>query len=283
MSKSRGLSVLLAVVISPFLTSNSSLGQTLNCLDSTASENQAAQHELDEGIEAYRNATYAEAISHFQKATDLAPCMIAARRYLATAQAQNVVPALSTPDNLKTAQQAIANFQLVLAQDLHDINSLKQVAGIYFNTNRLDQAREWQKKVLTEDSHAPEAAYTIGVIDWTKAHVNALNALKTIGLMDDGEGNSQAPPEILSAIRAQNSALIAEAMQYLTQAIADRPNYADAMAYLNLVYRRKADTDYDNPALRVEDVATAKEWNRRSMAARQENDKGANTDSSQPQ
>src|SRR3569833_867581 len=133
MSKSRGLSVLLAVVISPFLTSNSSLGQTLNCLDSTASENQAAQHELDEGIEAYRNATYAEAISHFHKATDLAPCMIAARRYLATAQAQNVVPAHSTPDNLETAHQAIANFQLVLAQDLHDINSLKQVAGIYFN------------------------------------------------------------------------------------------------------------------------------------------------------
>lgn len=271
MSKSRCLSVALAALMWPLFAPSSSLGQTLNCLGSTASDNPSALEELNQGVDSYKNARYGEAISHFQKATDLAPCMTAARAYLATAQAQNVIPALSTPDNLKTAEQAIANFQLVLAQNPHDINSLKQVAGIYFSTNRLDEAREWQKKVLMEDPHEPEAEYTIGVIEWTKAHLNALNALKTIGLMDDGEGNSQAPPEVLAAIKAQNTGLIAEAMQYLTQAIADHPNYADAMVYLNLVYRRKADIDYDNPAVRDEDVVKATEWNRKSVAARETN------------
>ena len=256
----------LALVWSLFAT-DPSLGQTLNCLGS--SDNPAAEEQINQGVEAYKNAKYAEAISLFQKATDLAPCMTAARAYLATAQAQNVVPALSTPDNLETADQAIANFQLVLAQNPHDVNSLKQVAAVYFNTKRLDDAREWQKKVLMEDPRVPEAAYTIGVIDWTEVHLNTLNALKTVGLEDDGEGNSQAPPEVLAAIKAQNTDLIAEAMQYLTQAIADHPNYADAMVYLNLVYRRKADTDYDNPAVRDEDVAKATEWNRKSVAARE--------------
>lgn len=247
--------------------------------------NPAAEEEIARGIELFKNARYADAISHFQRATDLAPCMTTARSYLATAQAQNVVPALDTPDNLKVAEQAIANFQLVLAENPHDVNGLKQVAGIYYNTKRLDQAREWQKKVLDEDPHDANAAYTIGVIDWTKAHMNALNALKNIGLQDDGEGNAQAGSEVLAIIKQQNTDLVAEAMEYLQQALADRPNHADAMAYMNLVYRRKADTDYDNPALRNEDIAMAKQWATKSMQTREENEKRnqAQSDQARPQ
>ena len=55
-----------------------------------------------------------------------------AKTYLATALAQNVVPGLDTPENLKTAQQAIDIFKEVLAKDPNDVNSLKQIAGIYF-------------------------------------------------------------------------------------------------------------------------------------------------------
>ena len=195
-----------------------------------------------------------------------------ARAYLATAQAQNVVPGLNTPDNLKMADQAIANFQIVLKQNPHDVNSLKQVAGIYFSVKKFEEARGWQKKVLVENAHDYEASYTIGVIDWTLAHQNALKALSSIGLLDDGEGNTKATPDVLALIKQQNSDLIAEAMQFLTQAIADNPNYDDAMAYLNLIYRRKADIDYDNPPLRDEDVAKAREWAQKAMSTRKQNE-----------
>jgi cytochrome c-type biogenesis protein CcmH/NrfG len=60
-----------------------------------------------------------------------------AKSYLATALAQNVVPGLDTPDNLKTAQQAIDIFQEVLAKDPHDVNSMKQIAGI------ISASRSW--------------------------------------------------------------------------------------------------------------------------------------------
>ena len=56
-------------------------------------------------------------MSHFEKAASLNPCNNIARVYLATAQAQNVVPGLDTPDNLKIADQAIANFQMVFSQN----------------------------------------------------------------------------------------------------------------------------------------------------------------------
>ena len=260
-------------------------GQTLNCSGTSASDNPAARDQINQGVKAYRSARYDEAMAYFGKATQLAPCLTIARMYLATAQAQNVIPALNTPDNLKIAEQAIANFQIVLAQDPHDVNSLKAVAGIYFSVKRQDDAREWQMKVLSENPKDPEAAYTIGVIDWTQAQSNALKALTAVGLLDDGEGNAKAPLEVLAAIKQQNSALIAEAMQYLTAAIADRPDYDDAMAYLNLAYRRKADTDYDDPAHRDEDIAEAKEWSRKAMLVRKENErrKLAQPDLSLPQ
>lgn len=199
-----------------------------------------ADEELSRGVDAYKAARYDEAVGHFRKAAELAPDSTTTKQYLATALAQNVVPSLNTPDNLKTAQQAIDVFQPLLIINPNDVNSMKQVAGVYVAIKELDDARTWQKRVLDEDPHDPEAAYTIGVIDWEQAHKNALEALQSVGLQDDGEGNTRAPADLLESIRVTNNAsLIDEAMQYLSQAIADRPDYDDAMAYLNLVYAER--------------------------------------------
>src|SRR5215469_4729724 len=89
-----------------------------------------ARDQLNKGVDAYKNAHYEEAIDHFQRATQLDPTLPMAKTYLATALAQNVVPGLDTPDNLKNANQAISIFQEVLAKDPNDVNSMKQIAGI---------------------------------------------------------------------------------------------------------------------------------------------------------
>ncbi len=173
----------------------------------------AARDQLNKGVEAYKSARYEEAIGHFQKATELDPSLPMAKTYLATALAQNVVPGLDTPDNLKTAQQAISIFQEVLAKDPNDVNSMKQIAGIYFSIKKLDDAKDWQKKVLAVDPKDPEAAYTIGVIDWTLAHENALKALGPGGRNDDGEGNVKAPKKVHGEIKSENGPLVDEGLQ----------------------------------------------------------------------
>lgn len=232
----------------------------------------AARDQLNKGVDAYKSARYEEAIGHFQKATELDPSLPMAKSYLATALAQNVVPGLDTPENLKTAQQAISMFQEVLAKDPNDVNSMKQIAGIYFSIKKFPEAKEWQKKVLTADPKDAEAAYTIGVIDWTLAHENTLKALVPVGVNDDGEGNVKAPKKVMQDLAAQNKPLVEEGLQYLNQAIQNRPNYDDAMAYLNLTYRRKADVDYGNNDAVKQDVAQAKEWSAKAMGTRKENE-----------
>jgi tetratricopeptide (TPR) repeat protein len=232
----------------------------------------AARAELNKGVDAYKGAHYEDAINHFQRATMLDPSLPMAKGYLATALGQNVVPGLLTPDNLKTAQQAIDIFQEVLAKDPHDVNSMKQVAGIEFSVKRLDEAKAWQKRALQEDPKDPEAAYTVGVIDWMQAHQNTLSALATAGLNDDGDGNVKAPKKIMDDLKDQNAPLVQEAMQYLNQALENRPTYDDAMSYMNLVYRAKANLDYGNADAVKADLDTAKDWSSKSMGTRKENE-----------
>ena len=231
-----------------------------------------ARDQLNKGVDAYKSARYEEAIGHFQKATELDPSLPMAKSYLATALAQNVVPGLDTPENLQTAQQAISIFQEVLDRDPRDVNSMKQIAGIYFSIKKLDDAKTWQKKVLNEDPKDPEAAYTVGVIDWTQAHLNALRELVPAGVTDDGEGNVKAPKKVMEGLKQENAPLVDEGLQYLNQAMANRANYDDAMSYMNLIYRRKADVDFGDADAVKADVAAAKDWSSKAMGTRKENE-----------
>jgi tetratricopeptide (TPR) repeat protein len=235
-----------------------------------------ARDQLNKGVDAYKNAHYEEAIDHFQRATQLDPTLPMAKTYLATALAQNVVPGLDTPENLKTANQSISIFEDVLAKDPTDVNSMKQIAGIYFSIKDLDHAKEWQKKVLAVDPKDPEAAYTIGVIDWTKAHENTLKALQEAGLNDDGKGNVKAPKKVMEPLAQTNGPLVDEGLQYLKQALANRSNYDDAMQYLNLIYRNKADVDYGNNAAVTQDLADAQDWTSKAMSTRKANEAAKN-------
>jgi tetratricopeptide (TPR) repeat protein len=235
-----------------------------------------ARDQLNKGVEAYKSAHYEEAIEHFQKATELDPKLPMAKTYLATALAQNVVPGETTADNLKTANRAIAIFQEVLNEQPNDINSMKQIAGIYFSVKNLDQAEDWQKKVLAADPKDADAAYTVGVIDWTKAHENTLKALQDAGLNDDGKGNVKAPKKVMEPLAQENGPLVDEGLKYLNMALDDRPNYAEAMAYMNLIYRRKADVDYGNASAVASDVAQADKWRDDAMGTRKQNEEKKN-------
>jgi len=236
----------------------------------------AARDQLNKGVDAYKSARYEEAIGHFQKATQLDPSLPMAKSYLATALAMNVVPGLDTPDNLNNAQQAIDMFQSVLTKDPHDVNSMKQIAGIYFSIKKLDDAKNWQKKVLAEDPKDPEAAYTVGVIDWTLAHMNKLKVLGAAGFDDDGKGNVKAPKKVMVDLAAQNAPLVAEGLDYLNQAVTNRANYDDAMQYLNLIYRNKADVDYGNAEAVKADIAAAEDWTSKAMGTRKANEEKKN-------
>jgi tetratricopeptide (TPR) repeat protein len=250
---------------------------TLSLLVSvTGCQKLKARDQLNKGVQAYKGAKYEEAIGHFEQAVNDDPTLPMARSYLATAYAMQVVPDLTTPDNIKTANLAIQNFQKVLDQRPDNVNAMKGIASIYFNIDDFDKAKEWQLKVLAADPQDAEAAYTIGSIDWRLAYRNAVQALKDVGMTDDGEGNSKMPKKTCQELIQKNTPLVSEGIEYLQKAVEIRPNYDDAMAYLQLTYRRQADIDCGNDQSRKADMAKVDEWREKAMNTRKANEEQKN-------
>ncbi|HEY2857916.1 MAG TPA: tetratricopeptide repeat protein [Terracidiphilus sp.] len=228
----------------------------------------SATDEVNAGAAAFQAGHNDDAIRHFRSALQIEPNLLLAKTYLATALSQSVAAENGSAENVKLADEAIGLFNQALALDPHDANSIRNIGILYFNTQRFDDARAWMKKALTEEAGDADSAYTIGVIDWTQARDNASKALRAAGLNDDGAGNAGAPADLLAGLAKQNGPLVEEALKYLNQALATRPDYHDAMPYLSWVYTRKADVDFANPQARDEDVAKAKEWIDKANEAR---------------
>ena len=108
------------------------------------------------------------------------------------------------------------------------------------------------------------------------AHQNTLAVLAPAGINDDGAGNTKAPKKVMDILKVKNGPLVEEGLKYLNDAVQNRPNYDDAMAYLNLIYRRKADVDFGNAAAVKADVAAAEEWRTKAMGTRKANEEKKN-------
>jgi tetratricopeptide (TPR) repeat protein len=231
-----------------------------------------ARDQLVRGIDSFKSGKYEEATNYFQKAVALNPNDPTSQLYLATAYSYQVVPDLTTPENLAVAQKALNGFNDVLAQKPNDLDALRQIASIHRNIKKYDLAKQDELKIISLDPKDSEANYTIGVIDWTEAYKNATDALGAAGLQDDGEGNVKKSKPVCQKLVAENTDLVSGALQYLQQAVNINPNYDDAMQYLNLAYRRKADLECGDDAARKADLAQADMWVQKAMGARRANE-----------
>jgi tetratricopeptide (TPR) repeat protein len=233
-----------------------------------------ARDQLNKGVQSYKNAKYEEAIEHFKNAVELDPSLINGRLYLATAYAQQYIPGADSPDNNRYAEQAIDQFKQVLAANPpkeQQVHSLKGIASLYFNMKKFDESKEYYQKVAELDPNDPETYYSIAVIDWTQAYAPRMEARAKLGLKPtDDLKDKKDCTALLKAVKDKNMPLVQDGIQKLQKAIELRPDYDDAMAYLNLLYREQADLDCDNPDARKTDLKTADVWVDKTMATKKE-------------
>lgn len=250
------------------LLAYSSSAQQPNADDSSSPEVKAL---MDAGVASFKEAYYDEAVANFSKATQLEPGNQAAHLYLGTAYADQVVPNLETPENLHTASSALAEFDIVLKAHPNDLTALKQEASVYRNIKQFDQAKALEKRAVAIDPHNIEALYTIGVLNWMQEYKNAVEILTTESLTENGVGNPNLSRAGCDALIAKNKALVDEGIASLTQVIELKPDFDDAMAYLQLTYRRHADLQCGDPTGISADLKLAEEWSKKEMQARKEN------------
>jgi len=242
-----------------------SFGTLLFLLSALTCGAQTYRSELLLGVDAYKNSRYEEAIQHFKKAIELDSSQVNAHMYLATTYVSQFIPGVDTADNKAVAEGAIEEYRHLLDMDgstESKLNSSKGIAYVYLNMKQFPEAKQYYQKASSLDPSDPEAYYSIGVIDWTQSYQPRMEARAKLGMRPEENLNAKDPGQrqICDELMAKNRATVEDGIDNLNKAIQLRPDYDDAMAYLNLMYRERADLQCNNLVLRSEDLKTADHW-----------------------
>jgi tetratricopeptide (TPR) repeat protein len=210
-----------------------------------------ARDELNKGVAAYRDGKYDQAIEFFKSAKDNDPTLTNAQLYLATAYATQYIPGAPSDENIRMGEAAVKQFQEVLANDPNDISAIDGIGSILFNMagtpysrQRFDDSKTYHMKHIALKPEDPEPYYWVGVIDWTLSYRANLEARGTWRLAHPGKplkDDDPLPADVREQYIKDNGQMIDEGITDLKKALDLRPDYDDAMAYLNLLLRRKAD------------------------------------------
>jgi len=206
---------------------------------------------LNKGVNAFKNGQSDAAIEYFKHAKEADPDLLNARLYLGTAYASLYIPGAPSKENQDRGNQAIQEFKEILDKDPNNLSAIDQIGSILFlmggtpfDPKKFEESKTYHQKHIQLKPDDPEPYYWIGVIDWTLAfrangemrmEYNKNNTKKQVRDTDP------LPTALRSEYASKYGPLIDEGITDLQKAISLRPDYDDAMAYLNLLYRRKAD------------------------------------------
>jgi tetratricopeptide (TPR) repeat protein len=234
---------------------------TVSCVLLLSAEGRAQSdfnEELHLGVQAFREAKFDDAVRHFKNATTSQPQHEVAHLYLAAALAAEYIPGIEDPENVDTGKAAIVAYQKVLEINPQSTSATKGEAIVLMQMRDLDDAKNLYHKAIDLDSSDPENYYSIGVIDWTQAYTPRMKVREKLALKPD----EALPIDFPGCWELQDSNLsvIEDGMAMLAKAIELRPDYDDAMVYINLLYRERAEVRcFDAPG-RSADLKAADHW-----------------------
>ena len=247
----------LAVVSLVFLNETTTASVSAQETPPQTEEQREARQALNQGVQSFKNGQYDEAIAAFQRAKLLDPRLMNARLYLATAYAAQYIPGAPSEANQELGRKSVEEFRGVLDFDPQNLSAIDGIgsilfhmAGEPFDPDLFAESKTYHQKHIQLRPLDTEPYYWIGVIDWTLAFRANAQIRARSNLSVRGKQLSEAaplPPELRGEYIREYGATIDEGIESLKRAITPRPEYDDAMAYLNLLYRRKADTvDYQD-------------------------------------
>jgi tetratricopeptide repeat protein len=235
----------------------------LTVVAGTGCDKLKARSHLNDGVQMFRNAKYPEAVDHFKQAVKLDPSFTNARLYLANAYFVQYIPGAESEDNVRMATAAMEEYQKVLSLDPGNTVALASVALLYFHQKKMDKAQEWYQKLLSVDPKYKDALYTLGVIAWTETYPPRMELRAKLGMKPEDPGPLK-DKKAREALKAKNLPIIEAGLKNLQQAFAVDPESDDSTAYINLLYRERADLADDSEGYK-KDIEVADGWVQKTL------------------
>jgi tetratricopeptide (TPR) repeat protein len=187
------------------------------------------------------------------------------------------IPGADSPENVAMAKNALDNFQKVLEADPKNATAVESIASLYYlesqgttkledKLDRLEKARVWYQKLTEVDPTKKEAFYSLGVIAWAKWYPDWNNARTKAGMKPDAPGPLK-DKVAREELKAKHGAMLDDALKSLQRALDLDKEYDDAMAYMNLLYRERADLA-ESSAEYQRDVNLADEYIQKALDTR---------------
>jgi len=228
---------------------------------------------MNKGVQAYKNNKYADAVKHFKEAVRLDPTNQNAQLYLATSYMIQWVPGADSPDNKKNYDAARQQFEDVLKKEPTNQLALASMASMAYNSATsgtpeekaaaLAEAKKWNQRRVEADPKDAEAYYYLGVINWA----DAFPAIQTVRVEQKMKPDDPGPiknPKVKEELKEKYGKEIEDGLENLKKNLALVPDNEDAMSYMNLLLRKKADLE-DTPEASKADIAQAEDWSNKSL------------------
>ncbi len=138
---------------------------------------------------------------------------------------------------------AIKFYEEMLKTNPKDSKAMSSIAQMYFKKGDFDMAVVWLKKRLEVEGNNPEVYYLIGVQAWDRSYNF---------------------PDLSAETRAK---IVEEGLQSLNKALEIKPDYFEAITYVNLLYREKAKMETD-PAKKKEYTEIADKYLQQALDLR---------------
>jgi tetratricopeptide (TPR) repeat protein len=232
-----------------------------------------SRDQLTKGIANYRNAKYGDAVENFKTAIALDPSSPMPRLYLATSYMVQWIPGAESPENIEFAKNAQQEFLKVLDQDPKEKTALASLAMIAYNEAgplpldqklaKYDEAAKWQKRRIEVDPNEKEAYYSLGVIDYAK-WVPALMLARSNLHMKIEDPGPLKDKKMREELKAQYGPIVDDGIQDLQKALEIDPEYDQAMSYLSILIRQKADL-LDSSEAYKQQIDIADGWQQKVM------------------
>ena len=211
--------------------------------------------EIEEANEAYKQQKFDVALAHYLAAQRIDSSFAELDRMIGYSHIGQFEPEDTTPENERHADSAIASLRTYLdkrpddaaARDSlislylaanrpldaiaffenevkkkpGDLDSVKSLATLYAKQGDFPGALRWYREITRIDAKNPEAYYILGVVLFEKV------------------AKTPEPDE------AANLLVIEEGKAVLAKAIALRPDYFEALVYMNLHLRQQASRETD--------------------------------------
>jgi tetratricopeptide (TPR) repeat protein len=232
-----------------------------------------SRDDLNKGVNAFKNAKYSDAVNFFQESAELDPENLNARVYLATAYMMQWIPGAESPENLEFARKAREEFNKVLDKNSNETTALASLASLAYNeadalpadqkVAKLDEAAGWYTKLITADAASRDGYYSLGAIAQKKFYPALMSARVNMNMKPEEPGPLK-DKKVREQLKEKYSPIVDDGIKKLEKALEIDKEYDDAMAYMNLLIRERADLADDKDEYKKQ-IEVADSWLQKAL------------------